>query len=108
MSDERFSSVPVGDRTRDCPWTPVLQQPKVVPVPVRQLNMRMDRHSVLRRYGMTVFRESNWAFESCFLLPASSCFPEEMSPHVLICQEEPETIPTYGTVQIKYDDKLFF
>lgn len=30
MSDERSSSVPVGDRTRDCPWT-LLQQPKIVP-----------------------------------------------------------------------------
>ena len=31
MSDERSSSVPVGDRTRVCPWTPLLQQPKIVP-----------------------------------------------------------------------------
>lgn len=68
MSDERFSSVPVGDRTSDCPRTPVFQQSKIVPVPVRQLNMQMDRHSVLRRYGMTVFSESSWAFESCFQL----------------------------------------
>lgn len=33
MSDERYSSVPLGDRVRDCLWTPVLQQPMIVKGP---------------------------------------------------------------------------